>query len=160
MDTNKPTKAWLVGTEYSLCPDHNTMVVLYADTRNKAKMVYLNKEAYQFDFDDLDKLYTKLKATRQKEDDLMLYKGQLLHRYVVEEKMQYEKRDRHLHYLGKKFRGKKVRIWSGQWDAYWKSNHCGYTSEISVAGLYDIREGIGICRGVDLRKRLKLEIIK
>ena len=35
-----------------------------------------------------------------------------------------------------RFLGAKVRIWSGQWHAWWRDNGNGYTDEIGEAGIY------------------------
>jgi len=35
-----------------------------------------------------------------------------------------------------------VRIWSGEWECWWRANGCGYTTDISEAGIYTFDEAV------------------
>ncbi|WP_183001685.1 hypothetical protein [Pseudomonas sp. UMC65] len=35
-----------------------------------------------------------------------------------------------------------VRIWSGEWQCYWRANGCGYTTDVSEAGIYTFDEAV------------------
>lgn len=49
-----------------------------------------------------------------------------------------------------------VRIWSGEWQAYWRAKGCGYTDDISQAGLYDIEDAYERVRHCGREKKIKL----
>ena len=35
-----------------------------------------------------------------------------------------------------------VRIWSGEWQCWWRANGCGYTTDVSEAGIYTFDEAV------------------
>lgn len=35
-----------------------------------------------------------------------------------------------------------VRIWSDEWQSYWRANGCGYTTDVSEAGIYTFDEAV------------------
>lgn len=35
-----------------------------------------------------------------------------------------------------------VRIWSGEWQSYWRANACGYTPDIAEAGIYTFDDAV------------------
>ncbi|MEE5046270.1 hypothetical protein V2J81_23210 [Pseudomonas alliivorans] len=35
-----------------------------------------------------------------------------------------------------------VRIWSGEWQCYWRANGCGYTTVKSEAGIYTFDDAV------------------
>lgn len=51
-----------------------------------------------------------------------------------------------------------VRIWSGEWHAYWCPNKCGYTTEIEKAGLYSFDEAYRSTRHCGPEKHISYEI--
>lgn len=60
--------------------------------------------------------------------------------------------------------GKKFRIWSGEWEAYWKPGSAGYTEHIFkngkfTAGEYEWEEALAILNGVGPEKKLELREI-
>lgn len=59
-----------------------------------------------------------------------------------------EKLERVLRYPGvlAKWRGRKVRIYSTQWSAYWRPNGAGYTTSEAEAGTYDFDDALSRTR--------------
>ncbi len=66
--------------------------------------------------------------------------------------------------VGRQFMNKhknlKVRIWSDQWGAYWRSGRCGYTYKIAEAGIYTLEEAYDASGHCGLEKHIEFEIYK
>ena len=53
-----------------------------------------------------------------------------------------------------------VRIWSFEHDAWWRADHCGYTADKDIAGLYPRQEAEDICRRANYGGMLNEEIVE
>jgi hypothetical protein len=59
-----------------------------------------------------------------------------------------------------KFTGKMVRIWSGEWQAWWRPKSCGYTNDITQAGIYTFQEAWATSAHCGPEKRIIYEIVE
>jgi hypothetical protein len=50
----------------------------------------------------------------------------------------------------------KVRIWSGEWHAWWRPDACGYTKDIEQAGIYAVGEAMKCCGHCGPKKKIRL----
>lgn len=71
-----------------------------------------------------------------------------------------EKLERVLRYPGvrRKWQGRTVHIWSGQWDAYWRPKGAGYTTETAEAGRWDIEEAIKLSQHCGPEKQIQFYV--
>ena len=60
--------------------------------------------------------------------------------------------------LCERWRGKQVRIWSGQWEAYWRPNGAGYTTDGLEAGVYDFSEALARTSHCGPEKRIEFKM--
>lgn len=60
--------------------------------------------------------------------------------------------------LLQKWKNKKVLIWSGQWQLYWRSNKCGYTCSPFEAGIYDFDEAFFATKHCGPEKRIEFKL--
>ena len=44
--------------------------------------------------------------------------------------------------LARHLAGKMVRIWSGEWDSWWRPDGCGYTTNETEAGIYKFEDAV------------------
>lgn len=54
--------------------------------------------------------------------------------------------------------GKMVRIWTGQWRAWWLPLGCGYTLNKDEAGIYDFDDAYSRTRHCDVEKQIIYEV--
>lgn len=54
----------------------------------------------------------------------------------------------------------RVRIWSGQWQLWWRSNGAGYTPCKADAGIYEIDDAWGRVYHVGPEKKLVIEAVE
>ena len=52
-----------------------------------------------------------------------------------------------------------VLIWSNEWHAYWRSNGCGYTTDMSQAGIYKFGDAVGRTRHCGPEKKIQYYFI-
>lgn len=55
--------------------------------------------------------------------------------------------------------GRTVRIWSGEWKAFWRSNSAGYTYETDSAGLYSFEDAWKATSHCGPEKKIKFELV-
>lgn len=58
-----------------------------------------------------------------------------------------------------KFAGRQVRIWSGEWRAWWRPNSCGYTDDVAQAGVYSFEDAWATSSHCGPEKRIVYEIV-
>ena len=58
-----------------------------------------------------------------------------------------------------KLEGKMVRVWSGQWRAWWRPGAAGYTSDCSAAGVYPFADAWAHTRHCDRDKLIVFEVV-
>ncbi len=126
--------------------------IIYAESRGQAKSKHVSSY-----YDDATFLTTV--ATRQKNEDLYFFDGKEMTLSDINYKIQWINW-RHLN--EKKVSDNpnaKVYIWSGQWNAYWRDNGSGYTTNENI-GVYDIQDAWSKICSCGLEKQLYLQIIK
>lgn len=105
--------------------------VVYSDSREKARM--------KFNYWDSglkeDIPYTKIKAIRAKEHDVILYKGEKIRRFLLKSKIKQEVRNKKVLALPEKekFYVQDARSYSGNYLVWWEKGGSGYTSNINNA---------------------------
>lgn len=53
----------------------------------------------------------------------------------------------------------KVRIWSGEWRAWWRPNGAGYTDQREMAGVYEAEDALNRVFGCGPEKKIVLEAV-
>lgn len=101
---------------------------VYAQTAGKAKMKFDNFN---------DEPFVKIKAVRDKDNDWVIFEGRKVKRHIVDLTLRDRASRKELQDFVGRNQGKQVIIFSGQWEAYWKSDGAGYTQKRSEAGIYE-----------------------
>lgn len=52
-----------------------------------------------------------------------------------------------------------VHIWSGEWQAYWRANGCGYTPNIEEAGVYTFDSAVSYSGHCSREKQIEYHFI-
>lgn len=52
-----------------------------------------------------------------------------------------------------------VRIWSGEWQSYWRANGCGHTTDINEAGIYTLDSAISYSGHCDPSKKIEYHFL-
>ncbi|MGL6008504.1 MAG: hypothetical protein ACRC1D_03530 [Culicoidibacterales bacterium] len=104
---------------------------VYAKTPGKAKLKFDNYN---------DEPFVKIKAVREKEHDWVIFEGRKVKRHIVDSTMRDRAAREEIQDFVAKNQGKQVLIFSGQWEAYWRSDGAGYTQKKADAGIYEIND--------------------
>ncbi|HEV7293080.1 MAG TPA: hypothetical protein VGN79_12245 [Devosia sp.] len=59
-----------------------------------------------------------------------------------------------------KFVGRTVRIWSGEWSAWWRPESRGYTDDITQAGIYSFEDAWATSAHCGPEKKIAYEIVE
>lgn len=62
--------------------------------------------------------------------------------------------------LRKGWEGKQVRIWSAQWDMYWRDGGNGYTSDGLEAGVFMFEDAFGRTRHCGPEKQVHYRLVE
>ncbi|MGV6816177.1 MAG: hypothetical protein ACWA44_02775 [Thiotrichales bacterium] len=84
--------------------------------------------------------FLNFRVRRIKSSDLYLFEGRKRTKAMIEYTLEHRKWVREMEEMVSENAGKSVYIYSGQWGAYWRPNSCGYTTDTSQAGVYEISE--------------------
>jgi len=55
--------------------------------------------------------------------------------------------------------GRRVRIWSGEWSAWWRPEGCGYTNKADEAGVYDFANAYERTRHCGREKLIGFQVV-
>jgi hypothetical protein len=132
--------------------DYCAKVVIYAETAGKAKAQYNYESGYDVPF-------TEIVAKRSIADDILKVGDTTEKRYLLEESQKDDEFRANIKNLAAQNKGKKCYIYSGEWQAYWRSNAGGYTSNKNEAGLYDIEDAVSRVSHCSHKKQIQLHII-
>lgn len=155
-------KAYFVGHKdeyYNRCSPETSNTVIWIELNenvNIARRKFL-REKY-FEFDNLS--FIDIRARRKPESDLFLFEGEAKSMNQIYNITEYRDWYSNMEKMVAENKGKKVYIWSGQWNSYWRENGAGYTTKVNDVGIYDIEDAWNRVSHVGLEKRISFEFIK
>jgi len=161
LDLPLASKAYLVGhkdevnNNYSPETSNTVICVELNESVNIARRKFLREKS--FEFDDLS--FIDIRARRKKSSDLYMFENEKLTMNRIYEKIEYRGWREGMEKMVAENKGKKVYIHSGQWNAYWGANGCGYTTKINDVGVYDIEDAWSRTSHVGLEKRISFELV-
>lgn len=155
-------KAYFVGhkdeyyNHYSPETSNTTIWVELNENVSIVKRKFLHDK--RFEFDDLK--FTDIRAKRKPSSDLYLFEGKNKCMQEIYNILEYRDWRSQMEKMVADNKGRKVYIWSGQWNAYWRENGAGYTTKINDVGIYDIEDAWSRVSHVSLDKRISFELVK
>lgn len=155
-------KAYFVGhkdeyyNRYSPETSNTTISVELNENVSVAKRKFLRDKRYEFD----DLKFIDVRAKRQPMYDLYLFEGKPMNMQEIYNTLEYRDWRSQMEKMVADNKGRKVYIWSGQWNAYWRENGAGYTTKINDVGIYDIEDAWSRVSHVSLDKRISFELVK
>jgi hypothetical protein len=158
----KVKKVYFVGHKDEINNRHSpetSNTVISVDLKENvsiAKRKFL-REKY-FEFDNLS--FIDIRARRKPEYDMFLFEGEVKSMNQISNIIEYRNWRSNMEKIVSDNKGKKVYIWSGQWNAYWCANGCGYTTKLNDVGVYDIEDAWRRTSHVGLEKRISFELVK
>lgn len=123
-------KCYNVGYE-PVCGGFVPNETIYAETAGKAKVKFDNFA---------DEPFTKIRAVRNRDEDWVLFDGARTKRRWVIDRLKTKEWRSNLEKMVAENQGRSVRIFSGQWNLYWRDNGQGYSETANEAGIYDIND--------------------
>jgi hypothetical protein len=156
MEYQKLRKAYIVGTKEDVrqygMPWSAADIVMVGckDGPSKARWIYAKKEYYDF---------VDVIARRNPDDDTYLFEGEERYMSQIEQIIGLRKWRNDMQEMVNSHPGAKVHIYSGQWGAWWRSNGCGYTDAIELAGIYSIEDAWKRVSHCGLEKRISFHLL-
>lgn len=155
-------KAYFVGHKneyYDRYSPETSNTVLWIELNENVSVVkrkFLRDKRYEFD----DLTFIDIRAKRKPESDLFLFEGEKKSMNQIYNITEYRDWRANMEKMVAEHKGQKVYIWSGQWNAYWGANGCGYTTKVNDVGVYDIEDAWRRVSHVGLEKRISFELVK
>lgn len=156
------SKAYFVGHKneyydrYSPETSNTTIWIELNENVSVAKRKFMREKRYEFD----NLTFIDVRAKRQPSSDLYLFEGENKTMTSIYETIAYREWRANMEKMVADNKGRKVYIWSGQWNAYWRENGAGYTTKINDVGIYDIEDAWSRVSHVSLDKRISFELVK
>lgn len=157
MEYQKTKKAYKVAHKDEINRDYNPEwigEIIYAETTKKAIQKYFKKVAFEYEYKLID-----IRAKRQPGADLYLFEGESRVMGEIIRITEYRAWLKKMNDLIDANPNAKVKIWSGEKQAYWRENRCGYTDNSKDAGIYEIKEAWSAVSHVGIEKRISFQIL-
>lgn len=132
--------------------DSNYVNEVLAASVNQAKSIHAKSS-----FDDAT--YASTTAVRFLPDDIVLFEGKEMRRCKVQSALEYKAWRANLDRLKTEKPNEKCLIYSGQWDAWWRSENAGYTYKRDEAGIYTVLDAYSSVYHCGIEKRIELQVI-
>ena len=120
----------------------------YADSPSQAKSKFAKDNYMEF---------TQVRAIRAKSHDLYHFEGKEMTLNRIEEKIKLREWRKLNSEAVAASPDMQVLIYSHQWECYWRSNACGYTTKKEEAGVYTMKQAwanvahCGLEKGIEIR---------
>lgn len=160
-------KAWHAPTDQFTEPWFSPELVVYADSRGKAKPLLFksdydelifNKDRHQIDFyGGFYDFVKRIRVVRCRESDKFLIDGNEITRSELEYMRKKKEKEDGFDKLLKENQNSFSHIVKN--GSYYADNWCGYVSKKIDAGIYTTKEAVSHCKGMSLNDNFMVELI-